>query len=127
MLIDRRMTPQEVIDDLMRVDLIENVEKCHLYGQIAWVHEHHYDFVVLKGDRSEKIRVLQSVASYERDSYDTALIEIPIGLAETLGVAEFILTPAEVEKRKGDIAQYNAPHLPETTTKKPERIGSIRI
>jgi hypothetical protein len=120
-------TPEQMIDELMLVGRENPGPRCHLHGQLLWVHQDHFDFLVTRNGKSREIKVPQSVCRYERDSSSTALIEIAAELAEALELTDFVLTEDEVERRREAVREFNAPLASRTPDRKPETVSGIRI
>lgn len=127
MFVNQKPDPVDVIDKLMCIDREALQETVFIHGRIVKPDAHHFEFEAIRGNGTLKIQLPQTAVKAERDSSDTALIQMTAGLANSLGLAEFVLNDTEVNDRLRKCEEHNAPYFRQETSQKPIKIGGMRI
>lgn len=104
-------------------------EHCYVRGVFRWTRESTVRFeLICRSGKCLDVDFMKSLIDYAYESGDTALIRIPVSFVNIFGLGQFVLTAADVAKKKEHVEMHNAPYLKNTTdTKKPEKVGNIRI
>ena len=125
--VNQKPDPVDVIDKLMCIDREALSDTVFIHGRILKPDAHYFEFEAMKGDRKLRLLLPQTAVKAERDSSDTALIQMTAGLANSLGLAEFVLNDTEVKDRLRKCEEHNAPYFRQETSQKPTKIGGMRI
>jgi hypothetical protein len=135
-----RMTEHGHITDQMRTDAIDEAlayynlgDRCtrknvFVYGVVRYTKGSIVNVVLARGRRiSEEFEWLRSSIEFEWESFETALISVPISFVEIFNIPLFVLDDHELERRKENVQMWNAPFQPHASGPKLERVGGVRI
>jgi hypothetical protein len=120
--------PDAIIDELMHVDGAAKGETVFIYALVKWNHATYADIEAIGSDgRTKEFRLVKRSLKFERDSYDTGLVEIPKGYVVPLGIAAFVLDDEQIAKYRKRADEFNSPLLANTPTRKLETLGGVRF